>query len=112
MDKEFFENKEDCNEQIVNCDKVIKDLKSKGPEATNAEIREMLDEVNSVIKFVKDRFTEIINKHQSICAVGDLGYLGGVSFSGKPVAFAGVGTKKALDNAFKVIMTGMMSHED
>lgn len=112
MDKEFFENKEGCGGQIVSREEVTKDLESKSPEEMEAEIKEMLDEVSSVTRFVKDRFIEITNKHQAISCTGALGFVAGVSFARKPVTFAGIGTNEALDNAFKVVMAGVMAHAD
>lgn len=110
--KEFFENRENCKETVVRRSDIIKDFESKSPEAAQAEIGEMLEEVVSVMEFVKDRFTEINNKHQAISCMGSLGYVAGISFCGKPITFAGVGTSKALAEAFKVIMMGMMSREN
>lgn len=112
MDKEFFENREGCSEQVVKRADIIKDIESKGPEAAQAEIGEMLEEVTDVMEFIKDRFAEITNKHKSLSAVGALGFVAGVSFCGQPVTFAGVGTNKALNNTFKVIMAGMISREN
>lgn len=112
MNKEFFENKENCSGQTVSREEVIKEMESKSPEEVKAEIKEMLDEISGVMSFVRDRFTEITDKHKAFSCAGALGYISAVSFSGKPVAFTGVGTKKALDNAFKVVMAGMISHED
>jgi hypothetical protein len=112
MDKEFFENKDGCSSQTVGHEEVIKEIASKGPEATKAEIKEMLNEISGVMDFLKDRFTEIIDKHQSIGCIGALGLVTGVSFCGKPVIFIGIGTEKALDNTLKVVMTGMVSHEN
>lgn len=111
MDKEFFEHGE-RDSLSVSLDEVIKDLESKSPEAAQAEIAEMLDEVNNVMSFVRNRFDEISNKHKSISAVGRLGIIAGVSFCGKPLTFMGVGTSNALSDALKVIMMGMLTHED
>ena len=112
MNKEFFENKEGCSAQTVSKEEVLKEIKSKGLEGTNAEVKEMLDEIGGVMTFLRDRFTEIIDKHKAVSCVGALGLVAGVSFAGRPITFAGVGTSKALSNAFKVIMTGMMSREN
>lgn len=112
MYKEFFENREGCSGQAVNRDEVIKDFESKSPEAAQAEIKEILDEAASVMEFMGNRFTEISNKHKSVSTIGKLGFLCGVSFAGKPVAFDAIGTSMALNDAFKVIMTGMMYHEN
>ena len=112
MDKEFFENKENCGGQSVNAKDVLKEIMSKGHDEVEAETKEMLEEISGLANFINDRFKEISEKHQALCCVGSLGLITGISFCGKPVAFAGVGTNKALSNAFKVIMMGMMTHED
>lgn len=110
MDKEFFD-KGTFDQMSISRNEAIDYIESKSPEAVQNEIKEMLDEVSSIISFTRDRLTEIADKHKAVHSVGKFGFLGGVSFCGNPVVFAGIGTDRGLSDAFKVIMMGMVERE-
>lgn len=112
MDKEFFENRENCSEQTISREEVVKKLASMTEEEGKAEIKSLLDELSVTCEVFQQRMTEISNKHKELVVAGRFGMVMAVSFSGKPIAFGDTGTKSALNDALKQAMFGVMTHED